>query len=146
MEAATRSGRYNVGYWYWELEQVPREWGDALEHVDETWAATEFVLDTMRRATTKPVIKIPPPIEAILSRRYERAEFGLPEDRFLYLFSFDFLSFVKRKNPEGAIAAFRQAFASGRRDVGLVVKSINGGKRPDKLRLIQEWSRVTTAS
>jgi glycosyltransferase involved in cell wall biosynthesis len=138
MDAATRSGRYNVGYWYWELEQVPREWEDALEHVDETWAATEFIRDTMRRATTKPVIKIPPPIEIIVSRQYERAEFGLPEGRFLYLFSFDFHSFARRKNPEGAIAAFRRAFYAGRRDVGLVVKSINGGKRPDKLREIQE--------
>jgi glycosyltransferase involved in cell wall biosynthesis len=138
METSRRSGGYNIGFWYWELEQVPREWSDALQCVDEIWAATEFVRGTMRRATSKPVTKISPPIEAVVSRRYERSEFGLPDNRFLFLFAFDFLSFVKRKNPEGAIAAFRRAFDDDRRDVGLVIKSINGPRRTERLREIQE--------
>src|SRR5258708_24836399 len=92
----------------------------------------------MRRATTKPVVKIPPPIEIKLSRAYSRSEFGLPEDRFLFLFFFDFNSYVKRKNPDGAIAAFKRAFGAGRRDVGLVIKSINGGRRPERMRALED--------
>jgi glycosyltransferase involved in cell wall biosynthesis len=132
------AGAYTVGYWYWELEHLPREWDYALNGVDELWAATDFVASTMRRSTQKPVIKIPPPIELKLSRPYRRSEFGLPTDRFLFLFSFDFNSFAKRKNPDGLVAAFRLAFGAARRDVGLVIKSINGGKRPERLRALQD--------
>ena len=130
--------RYNVGFWFWELEQVPREWGYAIDCVDEIWVATEFIAAAMRAATTKPVTKIHTPIEVRLSRPHTRAEFGLPEDRFLFLFSFDFNSFVVRKNPEGAIAAFKRAFGNARPDVGLVIKSINGGNNPAKLRELRE--------
>src|SRR5262249_44756241 len=42
-------------------------------------------------------------------------------------------SFAKRKNPEGAIAAFRRAFGLARRDVALVVKTINGAHRPEEV-------------
>ena len=130
--------RYNVGFWFWELEQVPMQWEYAIDSVDEIWVATEFIAAAMRAATAKPVTKIHTPIDVKLSRPYARAEFGLPEDRFLFLFSFDFNSFAMRKNPEGAIAAFKRAFRSDRRDVGLVIKSINGGNAPAKLRALRE--------
>jgi glycosyltransferase involved in cell wall biosynthesis len=138
MRSDASAPRYNIGFWFWELEQIPREWAYAIESVDEIWVATEFIRATMQSVTSKPVIKIPTPIEVNLARPYTRAEFGLPEDRFLFLFSFDFNSFIMRKNPEGAIAAFKSAFADARKDVGLVIKSINGANRPDKLRALQE--------
>jgi glycosyltransferase involved in cell wall biosynthesis len=137
---------YNVGFWFWELEQIPREWSFGIENIDEIWVATQFVADAMRRATSKPVIKMPTPVEVKISRPYTRREFALPEDRFLFLFSFDFNSFVKRKNPEATIAAFKRAFADARRDVGLVIKSINGLNNPAKLQetraLIGEDNRI----
>jgi glycosyltransferase involved in cell wall biosynthesis len=131
-------GIRRIGYWYWELEHLPRQWDDAFGRVDEIWVATQFVADAVRRATELPVHKVPPPIEVAVSRTYHRSEFGLPEGAFLFLFSFDFNSFPKRKNPEAAIVAFRQAFADARQDVGLVIKSINGANRPDKLRELSE--------
>jgi glycosyltransferase involved in cell wall biosynthesis len=137
MKSGTANERYNVGFWFWELEQIPREWTSDIERIDEVWVATEFVRDAMRSATSKPVIKVPTPIQVNISRPYSRAEFGLPDDKFLFLFSFDFNSFIMRKNPEGAIVAFKSAFASGRRDVGLVIKSINGANRPERLHALQ---------
>jgi glycosyltransferase involved in cell wall biosynthesis len=125
--------RYNIGFWFWELEQIPRQWRGAIDSVDEIWVASEFVAHAMRRATDKPVLKVPTPIEVRLSHPYARSDFALPDDRFLFLFSFDFNSFVMRKNPTAAIDAFLRAFPATRRDVGLVIKSINGGNQPDKL-------------
>jgi glycosyltransferase involved in cell wall biosynthesis len=133
LATSASAGGYNIGYWYWELEHLPREWDDAIGRVDEIWVATDFVADAVRRSTSKPVHKIPPPIDVTLSRPYQRSEFGLPADVYMFLFSFDFNSFAKRKNPEGAIAAFRRAFGLERRDVALVVKTINGTNRPEKL-------------
>ena len=136
LERTRAAGGRSVGYWYWELETTPRLWEPAYAVVDEIWCATDFVAAAIRRATSTTVVKIPPPMEVTLARRYERAEFGLPNDRFLFLFTFDYNSFVKRKNPEAAIAAFKAAFPRGRDDVGLVVKSVNGVNRPERVAAI----------
>ncbi len=133
LERTRRAGGRAVGYWYWELETMPPAWAAAFDAVDEFWCATDFIANALRRATTKPVVKIPPALEIALRRRYQRAEFGLPEHRFLFLFTFDYNSFVARKNPGAVIAAFRRAFPPGRDDVGLVVKSVNGVHRPDRV-------------
>ena len=126
-------GGIAVGYWYWELETTPRNWEPAYEVVDEVWCATQFVADAIARATNKPVVKIPPPLEIAAPRAYQRRDFGLPDDRLLFLFTFDYNSFVKRKNPEAVIAAFREAFPRSRDDVGLVVKSVNGANHPQRV-------------
>jgi glycosyltransferase involved in cell wall biosynthesis len=48
---------------------------------------------------------------------------------FLFLFVFDYLSTVQRKNPVGLIEAFKSAFAAGE-GPQLVVKTINAPLRP----------------
>src|SRR5206468_5539475 len=132
--ARTRAaGGQTVGYWYWELETVPRSWTPAFDVIDEIWCATDFIADAIRRATTKPIVKIPPPIEVTLSRTYRRAEFRLPERRFLFLFTFDYNAFLARKNPAAVIKAFRKAFPHERDTVGLIVKSVNGVHRPERV-------------
>ncbi len=138
MKPVAGTRRYNIGFWFWELEQVPDEWTDAIGKIDEIWVATEFIAEAMRRVTAKPVFKVPTPIAVNLEREYSRAEFELPEDKFLFLFSFDFNSFAMRKNPDGAIAAFKHAFDPARTDVGLVIKSINGANNPAKYRQLME--------
>src|SRR6202023_3335024 len=50
----------------------------------------------------------------------------LPQRAFVFLFIFDFLSFLDRKNPFAAIRAFKLAFASKNSDVCLVLKVMNG--------------------
>lgn len=128
---------YKIGFWFWELEKIPDQWRYALDHIDEIWVATEFVATAFRKITDKPVIKILTPIDFSLARHYTRADFDLPESPFLFLFSFDFHSFPHRKNPEGAIRAFKIAFPHSEKAVGLVIKSINGEIFPDKLKALQ---------
>ena len=136
LERTRDAGGRRIGYWFWELETIPSSWEDAFDAVDELWCASEFVATALRNATAKPVIKVPPALEVRLQRSYRRAEFRLPEHCFLFLFTFDYNSFVARKNPEAAIRAFRAAFPKGRGDVGLVVKSVNGVHRPDRVAAI----------
>jgi glycosyltransferase involved in cell wall biosynthesis len=131
------AGRHNVGFWVWELERFPRDWHAAFRLVDEIWCPTEFVRKAVAAATDKPVLRMPKAIEFDLPEGMGRAHFGLPADEFVFLFSFDFNSFVARKNPEAVIAAFRRAFADGTRGVRLLVKSTNGRRfaaRLDALR------------
>jgi glycosyltransferase involved in cell wall biosynthesis len=136
LERTRNAGGRTVGYWFWELETVPPAWAPAFDAVDEIWCATEFIANALRGATTKPVVKIPPALAIAVRRPYRRAEFGLPRGRFLFLFTFDYNAFVARKNPEAVIAAFRNAFPAARDDVGLIVKSVNGVHRPDRVAAI----------
>jgi len=118
--------RYNIGYWFWELEQFPNAWNYALPIVDEIWVNTEFNASTMR-AVHPCVTKIPFAIEFDLPGiRFNRAYFGLLEESFIYFTSFDFHSFVERKNPQAVIEAFLQAFPNHDTPINLLIKSING--------------------
>lgn len=117
--------RYNIGFWLWELEDIPEESLTALKFVDEIWTPSEFTSRSFRKVTDKPVYTIPYHVVAKANPEYTRAHFGLPEDKFLYLIMFDFNSTMLRKNPQGTIAAFRQAFPPEDQSVGLVIKVNN---------------------
>jgi len=129
----TFAGRHNIGFWVWELEQFPREWCDGFDLIDEVWVPTEFVRRAIAASTRKPVLRMPKAIEFEAPAGMGRAYFGLPDDAFVFLYSYDFNSFTARKNPEAAIAAFRQAFDGRSGNTRLLVKSINGERHPECL-------------
>jgi glycosyltransferase involved in cell wall biosynthesis len=116
-------GRRVIGYWAWELPTVPPDWRLGARFVHEIWApsrftaaALEIVLPGRVRVVPHPVAAAPPKPSAL-----DRAAFGLPEDVVVVLVSFNLASSFERKNPLGAIAAFRAAF----------------GDRPDRLLLLK---------
>lgn len=120
-----------IGCWHWEIDQFPNAWLPALEMVDEIWVNSGFVGDLVKRVTDKPVIDIPHGVTVKLSRKYKRPEFSLPDNKFLFLFNFDFSSFTSRKNPWGAIEAFKRAFPAEEQGVGLVIKCFDGKRHPE---------------
>lgn len=123
-----------VACWFWELPRVPDAWREAVTAVDEIIVATEFVADAFRAVTDKPVTRIPFPLMDAAPSGLERADFGLPDDAFVFLCTFDCNSSVARKNPGAVISAFRAAFPQERQDVVLLVKSSNGHRNPEALR------------
>jgi glycosyltransferase involved in cell wall biosynthesis len=124
------AGKYNIGYWPWELSVVPDAWLPMLAMVDEIWAISDFVRDAFLGCTDLPVIHMPQCIALPEFEPRTRAYFGLPENAFVLLYVFDFKSFVKRKNPFDVVRAFRLAFpASEREPVCLVLKTMNGDDR-----------------
>ncbi|GMV30035.1 MAG: hypothetical protein AMXMBFR59_21600 [Rhodanobacteraceae bacterium] len=135
---AAFAGRYNIACWFWELERFPEQWHGAIDIVDEIWVTSPFVRDAIAACTHKPVHIVPIALAANVPEHASRSQFGLAEGVFLCLYSFDFNSFVVRKNAEGVIAAFRRAFADGRRDVRLVIKTTNGERFPDALRRLMD--------
>lgn len=121
-------GRYSIGLWFWEIEDFPAMYHSALNHVDEVWAASPFVRDAIAKASAKPVFKFPLPIvKPEIDPSLTRDNLGMP-GRFTFLFSFDFLSVLARKNPLGLIDAFRTAFRPGE-GPALLIKTINGDKK-----------------
>jgi hypothetical protein len=86
--------------------------------------ATDYVAAAIRTTVSKPVHICPIPLRRPDPSPASRADLGLPEG-FVFLFMFDFLSNIHRKNPIGLIEAFCQAFRPGEGPT-LVLKSING--------------------
>ena len=126
-------GRYNVGYWFWELPNFPAAWRYACHLVDEVWVNTEFVANAVRQVHGR-VCNVPFAIEFDApDPRLNRQHFGLPDSGFLFLFSYDFNSSSARKNPRAVIDAFKLAFPDQAAPVYLVVKSINGEQNPEAL-------------
>lgn len=124
--------RYLIACWFWELEQVPAEWLPAIGLVDEIMVASKFVEDAFRKVTDKPILRIPLPLNPVEDSGLQRADFGIQEGKFTFLCTFDFHSWIRRKNPFGVIEAFRIAFPSDRDDVRLLVKSSNGHRHPNE--------------
>jgi len=129
-------GRYNIGYWAWELSVFPDKWKDSFRYFDEIWVPSTFVLDAVARAAPVPVVRIPHSLPEVLpTASVTRATFGLPDDKFVFLFMFDCHSVIARKNPFGLIKAFCNAFEPADETV-LVVKCSHAG--PDHLRQLRE--------
>jgi len=128
------SGRYTIGFWFWELSRFPAAWLPAIDRVDEIWAASAFVRETIVAATSKPVSTVGLVVDATPGRAYSRREFGLRDDAFTFLFTFNFNSYAARKNPIGLITAFRDAFPRRNDGVALVLKPSNVDRVGDRMR------------
>jgi glycosyltransferase involved in cell wall biosynthesis len=132
--------RYTVGVWCWEASRFPDSFRPAFDLVDEVWVASEYVAEIIREETRKPVAIFPMPVEVRSPPELSRAELGLPSDRFVFLFAFDFFSTLERKNPFGLVEAFSRAFRPDEGPV-LVIKTINGDKQPGELWRLRETAR-----
>ena len=121
--------RYTIGVWAWELEDFPERFHRAFDLVDEVWGISDFCRDAIAPHTDKPVLTVPfnlPDTSEVPA--LDRSALGLPEGRGYQLFMFDYFSDVVRKNPEGLIEAFNEAFAPDEGPL-LVIKTINGDNR-----------------
>ena len=131
--------RYNIGYWAWELSHFPDAWCPSLQLVDEVWAPSRFIEQAIADKTSSPVIRMPLAVDFPEPNGVHREAFGLHEDRFLFLFFFDFTSYVHRKNPHAVIRAFLQAFPDlSDTRVGLVIKMNGMGLRPKEYQAFLE--------
>ena len=124
--ASVFEGFRNIGWWPWELAVFPKAWQPyAFELVDEVWASSQFLFDMYSTATEKPVRLVPLAVSVDRMKSRPRDYYGLPDKNFLFLYIFDFNSSVARKNPLATVKAFRLAFNSKERNVGLVLKTMN---------------------
>jgi len=132
-------GRYNVGYWMWELEKFPNEWLPAVDRIDEIWAATDFIARSLRQVTDKPIIRMPMGVEPVQGAHFDLKLIGIAPDEFCFLFFFDFDSFYSRKNPRAVIEAFTAAFPlGGPEKVRLIIKTIGRQGDPRARRELDE--------
>ncbi len=123
--------RLVIGYWAWELPVAPPGWRVGVPFVHQAWVLSRFTADALepllpgRVRVVTPPLAVAPPVASAL----DRAAFGWPADAVVTLVSFSLASSFERKNPLGAVAAFRAAFAD-RADRLLVLKVGNPADFP----------------
>jgi glycosyltransferase involved in cell wall biosynthesis len=122
--AAAFADHHVVGFWPWELPELPAIWRHAYDLVDEIWASSAFTHAALSRSSPVPVHPMPMMVAVEGTDNQGRSAFGLPADRFLFGFAFDGLSSFARKAPYHCIEAFARAFPEGDEPVGLVIKAL----------------------
>ncbi len=138
-----RAGKYNIGYFAWELPEFPDAWVPSLDYFDEIWCPSDFTRESIEMKSPVPVLKMPHaisfprPVESIGALR---ARFGLPHDKFLFLSLIDLNSYAARKNPRAAFGAFRESglASSG---AALIVKVQNALGNPIDFNWLQNAVR-----
>lgn len=129
-------GRYNVGFWLWELETFPETYRSAFDVLHEIWTPSSFCVEAISRISPVPVRRLPLPVAPLRGERFDRGHFGLPEGAFVFFFMFNFLSYFERKNPLAVVRAFRRAFGEGD-DVLLLLKSSQSDFAPEALEALE---------
>lgn len=146
MRTETPATSYKIVYPAWELAKYPPKWAELLDRFDEIWAPSTFTSQSLASAVTKPVHYLPLPSEVAVSTFLGRRYFDIPESAFVFLFMFDFTSYMQRKNPFAVLEAFERY---GRRhpfnDVCLVFKVNNPRERKQDFQEFQKRCQASPA-
>jgi glycosyltransferase involved in cell wall biosynthesis len=125
-------GSHNVIYPAWELERYPAEWAKQLSHFNEVWAMSKFTQQSISKVVDIPVIHMPLACEVKHRALRSRRNFGIRDSAYVFLFAFDFLSYVERKNPFAVVEAFRLLITVRPfDDLVLVIKTNNSDRQTE---------------
>ncbi len=137
---------FRVGYCAWELPDPPLAWGHFDRFLHEVWTPSEFSRNALQKMCERPVrvvrhvVRAPADVDG----RAMRDRLGLGESDFVVLAMADVRSSLARKNPFGAIAAFKQGVGT-HADAVLVLKVSGADHDPTtfaSLRAALDGSRV----
>lgn len=154
---ALQDSTKHIASWYWEIDPVPDTWESIVTRnkVQQIFVPTRFVQDLLDEAKlpckTRYVqaglaIESIPTAEQI---KVTKKKLGIRDNKFVFLFMFDYKSTIQRKNPLGLIHAFKRAFSKNE-DVVLVIKIVRGeelafGSLPSNVMVIhRQMSRQDT--
>ncbi|HBI89917.1 glycosyltransferase [Sphingobacterium multivorum] len=123
-------GKYNIGFWAWELNYFPSNFQNYIEILDEIWVPSNFCQNAIAHVSNKPVLRFMHSIETP-STQLSREELNLPKDKFIFLTMFDYHSVLERKNPYATISAFEKAFGENNTQAVLIIKTSVGDNFKD---------------
>ncbi|PLZ52059.1 glycosyl transferase family 2 [Fischerella thermalis WC439] len=137
--------KYNIGFWAWELPEFPKEWLSAFNLFHEIWTPSAYCVDAIAPVSPIPVLKVMHSI-SLPEPAITKQSLGLPDNKFIFLFIFDFCSVFERKNPLAVVDAFQQAFGKDNQNVQLVIKFSNSKYFPNQLKqlkiLVEDFQNI----
>ena len=93
----------NIGYWAWELAEVPDAYCKSLDMFQEFWTLSAFCTKALEKKTNVPVMTVPlyaNPDRSVIGNG--RKYYNINKDVFLFMLTYDCNSFLSRKNPQAA--------------------------------------------
>jgi glycosyltransferase involved in cell wall biosynthesis len=135
------SSHHEIYYGNWEFPDYPKTYQEIARSFDEIWAPSQFALETWTKSIGIPASYMPLPVTVNAGKNLTREYFGLPSNKYLFLFCFDFWSWLERKNPEACVDSFLEAFPSGTENVGLVLKTKSCDANHDSMELTK-WQGI----
>lgn len=116
--------KYNIAMWAWELEEVPTNWIEESIRFDKIWTISTFCRDIFKnKLLNKNIDYINLPINVSkLDKNSCKKHLNIDDDKFVFLFTFDYNSDPYRKNVKDLIKAFNIAFENNT-DVLLLLKT-----------------------
>ncbi len=121
---------YNIGFFFWELNTPAACHSLALELLDEVWVCSRYGVEQYAPFAKIPVTNVSMSFEDLTiprretARQYLQGRLGYDSGCFVFFAAFDSFSFVQRKNPQGVVRAFLDAFPT-EPNVRLILKTHN---------------------
>jgi glycosyltransferase involved in cell wall biosynthesis len=129
---------YKIGYWAWEMENLNPTWQDGFNFVDEIWSPSNFTAESIAKMTRKPIKVVPIPVNYHLVKKsaVNSSVSKLIKMKPYFLFMFDYLSDIERKNVLNLIKIFK-SFEKLKDAPKLVIKSVNSDLNPESARNVR---------
>lgn len=127
---------FNIGFWTWESTILPIEWRNSLRYMNAIFVPSHFTQKTVQVYTDKPVIVVAHPVNLVTPEANVRGRLAIDRSVFLVSVIFHLGSSFARKNPLGAVRAFKNAFSPGD-NVLLVMKTLGGRSHAEEFELLQ---------
>lgn len=128
--------RYNILFLVWESEYVPEEIQKTLHLFHEIWTPSAYCREIFRQHFLGPIMTIPHPVEVELFPLVKTDFLKVYDnEKYSFLFIFNFGSSIKRKNTLFLIQSFIESFPV-ETDVELIIKCSNAKKYPKDYALI----------
>lgn len=118
----SRPNSYRIGFALWESSVMPEQHRGGAVLMDELWVPTTYLQEVYRNAGFDNVHVVGKGIDLGPVEPVDRSLYGMHEDDFVFVTSFDLDSWVERKNPAAVVEAFSRAFTNDP-NVRLVVKT-----------------------
>ena len=120
-------GKHNIVYFAWETSRVHPEWVDCLNKLDSVFTCCDWNVESIKASgVVKPVYKVPHGIDLNKFDNIEKLDLGINIDEKTFIF-YNIFQWNPRKNPEGLLRSYFNAFTRDE-NVLLVLKTyINNG-------------------
>jgi glycosyltransferase involved in cell wall biosynthesis len=130
--------QFKIIHTAWELDQLPDKLINDIKGLDEIWVASRYNVPVFAEHFSGNITVIPDVIEADYFTKPDRELVGLPQDVFVFLTTFDFNSFILRKNPQAIINAFKKMFKPDDKSVMLLITTINSKHNKEDYKTISK--------
>ena len=128
------AGKFNIGYFFWETDTIPRVWVRCCDLMDEIWVPCKSNADACVKSGVKTKIRIVP---QPTPRPSHDKKIWIPgSDTDTYIF-YSIFQWTERKNPQCLLDAYWEAF-HGDENVVLVVKSYSSGDGDSEVKIIKD--------